>query len=107
MTGSANEAWGEVGEKFTSWGRKVADRYREAGPSGDADADADETERELKEAAKDLVDELGRGFSALGETLRDDQAKRELSDAVSAIGDAITATIEEAAGAIRSGGDKR
>lgn len=101
MTENAKQAWGEVGEKFTSWGRQVADRYRDTGSKGEADAA--ETERELKRAAKELVEELTRGFSALSETLRDDQAKRELSDAVSSIGDAITATVEETAGAIRSG----
>jgi hypothetical protein len=101
MTESAKEAWTEVGDKFASWGRQVVDRYH--GSTAD-ETDADETEREMKRAAKDLVDELARGFSALGDTLRDDQARAELTDAVSAIGDAITATVEETTHAIRSGG---
>ncbi len=101
MTENAKQAWSEVGEKFGSWGRRVADRYQGSGST--STADADEKERELKQAAKELVDQLGRGVSALGNTLRDDEAKRELTDAVSAIGDAITATVEETAGAIRSG----
>ena len=105
MTESAKEAWSEVGDKFASWGRRVSDRYREAG-SGET-ADADEAERELKRAAKDVMDELARGFSALGDTLRDDAAKQDFSDAVSAIGDAITATVDEATDAIRSGGGSK
>lgn len=100
MTKDAKQAWGDVGEKFSSWGRRVADRYHEKG-SAEPTA-ADDAERELKDAAKELIDELSRGVSALGDTFRDDQAKKELTDAVSAIGDAITATVNEATEAIRS-----
>jgi len=102
MTKDAKQAWGEVGDKFTSWGRRVADRYHAAG-SAEATA-ADDAEREMKHAAKELIEELSRGISALGDTFRDDQAKRDLTDAVSAIGDAITATVNEATEAIRSKG---
>ena len=102
MTESAKQAGGEVGDKFSSFGRRVADRDQEAGPA--EKADADEAERELKRAMKELFDELSRGVSAVGATFKDDQAKKELSEAVSAIGDAITATVTEATDAIRSKG---
>jgi hypothetical protein len=102
MPDSAKQAWGEVGERFSSWGRRLADRYHEKGST--EKSDADEAERELKRAAKDVLDELSRGMSALGDTFRDDQAKKELTDALSAIGDAITATVNEATDAIRSKG---
>lgn len=102
MTKDAKQAWGEVGDKFSSWGRRVADRYHAAG-SAEATA-ADDAEREMKRAAKELIEELSRGISALGDTFRDDQAKRDLTDAVSSIGDAITATVNEATEAIRSKG---
>ncbi len=85
MTENAKQAWGEVGEKFTSWGRQVADRYRGSGAKGN---------------------QLTRGFSALSDTFRDGEARHELTDAVSSIGDAITATVDETAGAIRSGSGK-
>jgi len=101
MTDSAKQAWNDVGERFSSWGHRVADRYKEAGP-GEA-AEAEEAQRELRRAAKEVIDELARGVSALGGTLRDDAANKELMDAVSAIGDAITATVNEASDAIRSG----
>lgn len=102
MTESAKQAWGEAGEKFSSWGRRLADRYHEASSEK---VDAVESERELKRAAKELVDELSKGVSALADTIRDDQAKKELSDALSAVGDAITATVNEATDAIRSKGN--
>lgn len=101
MTDSAKQAWSDVGERFSSWGHRVADRYKEAGP-GEA-AKAEEAQCELRRAAKEVIDELARGFSALSSTLRDDTANKELMDAVSAIGDAITATVNEASEGIRSG----
>jgi hypothetical protein len=104
MTDSAKDAWSDVGEKFSSWGRRVADRYQEAGSTGSATAE--ETEREFRRAAKELIDELSRGFSAVGKTLGDDQANQELGAAASAVGDAISATVNEASKAIRSGGSK-
>ncbi len=102
MTESAKQAWGEVGEKFSSFGRGVADRYHEAGSTGRTDAD--EADRELKRAMKELFDELSKGVSAVGATFKDDQAKKDLTEAVSALGDAITATVNEATEAIRSKG---
>lgn len=101
MTESAKQAWSEVGDKFSSFGRRVADRYREAGTDEAAESEA--SQRELQRAAKELIDELARGFSAIGGTIRDEEAKRDLGDAVSAIGDAITATVNEASEGIRSG----
>lgn len=101
MSDSAKDAWSEVGERFTTWGRGLADRYREAGSS--AEAEAAEAGSEMQRAAKGLVDELSRGVGALGETLRDEQAKRDLADAVSAIGDAITQTVNEATEGLRAG----
>jgi hypothetical protein len=103
MTESAKQAWGEVGEKFSSFGRRIADKYHEAGTA--ETTDADEAERELKRAMKELFDGLSKGVSAVGATLKDEEAKKDLSAAVNAIGDAITATVTEATEAIRSKGD--
>jgi len=101
MTESAKQAWSEVGDRFSSFGRRVADRYREAG--SDEAAESEASQRELQRVAKELVDELARGFSAIGATIRDEEAKRDLGNTVSAIGDAITATVNEASEGIRSG----
>jgi hypothetical protein len=96
MSDSAKDIWANVGERFSSWGRRVADRYKETG--GETPQD---TQRKLEEAAREVGDQLNRAFTALGETLRDDQAKQDLRDAVGAIGDAVTATVNEAGTAIR------
>ena len=99
MADDAKQAWSDVGEKFSSWGRRVADRYRETDTE---ERTTEERERELERAAKELVDELGRGVSAFADTVRDDEAKKELTDAFKAMGDAITATFDEVREGLRS-----
>jgi hypothetical protein len=97
MADSAKDAWTNVGERFSSWGRRVADRYKET-----AGADTpQETQRKLEEAARELSGQLNRAFTALGDTLRDEQAKQDLRKAVGSIGDAVAATVNEAGTAIR------
>jgi signal transduction histidine kinase len=100
MTDEAKQAWGEVGERFASWGRRVSDRYKE---SEHSEAETEETTKELQRAAREVIDGLSRGVTAVGGTLRDPQATEDLKAAVSALGDAITATVTEATDAIRSG----
>jgi prophage DNA circulation protein len=97
MADSAKDAWTNVGERFSSWGRRVADRYKETG----ATETPQETQRKLEEAARELGDQLNRAFTALGDTLRDEQAKQDLRKAVGAIRDAVAATVNEAGTAIR------
>jgi hypothetical protein len=99
MADSAKEAWNDVGESFAAWGRRVADRYKEAG--SDTGEAARESQRKLEEAAHELADQLNRAFTALGDTLRDDEAKKALRHAVGTIGDAVTVTVGEAGDAIR------
>jgi hypothetical protein len=99
MPDNAREAWNEVGERFSAWGRHVADRYAAMG-SVAADA-AQESQHKLEEAAHELSEQLNRAFAALGETLRDEQAKAELKDAVRAVGDAVAVTVTETGDAIR------
>ena len=57
--------------------------------------------------AQQLVRELGPGherlYRAFADTLRDERARKDLGEAVSAIGDAITATVDEATSGLRSG----
>jgi hypothetical protein len=93
------EAWNEVGERFASWGRRVADRYKES--SGAARESAQESQRKLEEAAHDITDALDRAFTALGDTIRDENAKSDLKDAVKALGDAVAVTVSDAGQQIR------
>lgn len=105
--GSAKDAWSDVTERFASWGRLVADRYREHPASGtgeggtNATSPADDASRRLDEAARDVGDQLTRVFTALGDTLRDAEAKAQLKDAVKALGDAVSLTVSETTEEIR------
>ena len=99
MTDDARQAWNEVGERFTSWGHHVAERYKEIGSV--AGETAHESQRKLEEGARELSEQLNRAFTALGDTLRDERAKTELKDAVRALADALAATVTETGEAIR------
>ena len=98
MSGT-QEAWSEVGERFAAWGKQVAERYKES--SGPAREAAKESQRKLEEAAHDITDVLDRAFTALGETIRDQNAKDDLKQAVKALGDAVAVTVSEAGEQVR------
>jgi len=98
MSGT-QDAWSEVGERFASWGKHVAERYKES--SGSAREAAKESQRKLEEAAHDITDVLDRAFTALGDTIRDQTAKDDLKAAVKALGDAVAVTVSEAGDQVR------
>ena len=98
---ATNDAWNQVGDRFASWGRHVAERYRES--SGTARESAQESERKLEDAARDITDALDRAFTALGDTIRDERAKEDLKQAVRALGDAVSVTVAETTERIRQG----
>ena len=99
MADNAKDAWNEVSDRFTSWGRMVADRYRER--QTDSGASSEETGRKLDEAARELSEQLNRAFTALGDTLRDAEAKDRLKDAVRSLGDAVSLTVNETTDELR------
>ena len=74
------------------------------GRGGAGRATVEGSQRKLEEAAREIGTEIGRAFAALGETISDDDAKQDLKRAVSAIGDAVTVTVNEAGKAVRSRG---
>src|SRR6266571_7830057 len=96
---NAKQAWNDVGERFSSLGRRLSGHYREAGGAGRATVEG--SQRKLEEAAREIGNEIGRAFTALGETISDDDAKKDLRRAVSSIGDAVTVTVSEAGKAVR------
>jgi actin-like ATPase involved in cell morphogenesis len=98
MSGT-NEAWNEVGERFASWGRHLAERYKDT--SGPVRESAQESQRKLEAAGRDITDALDRAFTALSDTIRDEQAKQDLKEAVRALGDAVSVTVTETTQRIR------
>jgi hypothetical protein len=104
MSGT-QDAWGEVGERFTSWGKLVAERYR--GASETTREAAQESQRKLDDAVRDVTDVLDRAFTALGDTIRDEHAKEDLKLAAKALGNALTVTVTEAGEQVRRAVSKR
>jgi hypothetical protein len=104
MSGT-QEAWSEVGERFASWGKLVAERYR--GASETTRDAAQESQRKLDDAVRDVTDVLDRAFSALGDTIRDEHAKEDLKLAAKALGDALAVTVTEAGEQVRKAVSKR
>jgi hypothetical protein len=100
MTDGSRQAWGEVGERFTSLGKRLAENYRAGGTD---ETSARESERKVEELVREIGNQLGRAFEAVDETVRDDEARRDLKGAFSALGAAISTSVDEAAGAMRGG----
>lgn len=99
MTDDAKQAWGQVGERFSALGKRIAEHYE---ASGDEREKA-ETEQALERAAKEIVAVLQRGAETVEKTFKDRDAGRDLTEAFNALGDAITATAHQTGDAIRSG----
>ena len=98
MGEDAKQAWSEVGERFSSLGKRLADNY--SAGSTDA-ASTKETQRKVEEVVREIGNQLGRALEALDETVRDEEARRDLKGAFSALGTAISSTVDETAGVIR------
>ena len=98
------QAWNEVGERFTSLGKRLADNYRAGGMQAPS---MKETQRSVEEVVKEIGNQLGRALEALDETVRDNEARKDLKGAFDALGSAISSSVDEAAGAIRGGGPKQ
>jgi hypothetical protein len=52
-------------------------------------------QKDLEDAAERLTEQLNRAFTALGDTIRDPEAKEDLTEAVKALGDAVSVTVAE------------
>ena len=97
MTDGSKQAWNDVAERFTSLGKRVAENYRSGGP----EPSPKQPQRGVEEVVREIGNQVGRAFEALDETVRDEDARRELRGAFNALGTALSATVDEATGAIR------
>ncbi len=100
MAGNTKDAWDEVGDRFAEWSRMLAERYKLRGEQ--LGANSLEDRRKLEEAVQGVTRQLDQAFTALGETLRDPEAKKSLGNAARAFGDAMSTTLSEAGDQIRS-----
>jgi hypothetical protein len=97
---SSKQAWEDVGERFSTFGRTVAEHYRQRGEERGAPP-TEEDRRKLEEAVETLTRQLDQAFTSLGDTLRDPEAKEELKQAARSVGSALTVTFTEVGQEVR------
>jgi hypothetical protein len=99
MAGSSKEAWDEVGERFATFGRALAARYKQL--EQERDATTEEDKRKIEEAFSTITRQLDQAFTSVGDTIRDPSAKDDLKQAARSVGDALTVTFQEVTDEIR------
>ena len=99
MAGNSKDAWNDVGEQFSAFGHRLAERYRSLGEEGGESAD--ESRRKFEEAVRSVTQQLDRTFTSLGDTLRDPAAKESLGRAMSSLGGALAVSFSEVGEEIR------
>ena len=90
--------WDDVGDRFTALGRKLKTHYDE---NAHTKPDAQPEQEKVHDALRQISDALDAGFTALGESLRDPAMRDDLKSAGNAIGDALTASLEDVKHAIK------
>ena len=94
---TSKDAWNEVGDRFTAVGKRLAGHYGERNDG----TSPKETQHKVEEVVREIGNQLGRALEAVDDTVRDDDARKDLKQAFNALGSAISSTVEDAATAIR------
>jgi hypothetical protein len=94
---ASKDAWNEVGDRFTAVGRRLAGHYG----TRNEGASPKDTQHKVEEIVREIGNQLGHALEAMDDTVRDDEARRDLKQALNALGSAISSTVEDAASAIR------
>ena len=102
MADESKQAWNEVGNRFSSVGKRLADRYQ--AKATDAEPSTSETQHKVEEVAREIGNQLDRALEALDETVRDPEARTDLKIAFGALGNAISVSVNEAAEAVKGRG---
>jgi len=95
----SKEKWDDVGDRFNALGRKLKTHYDANAGAGPEQENAHQAE--INGALRQIGDALEAGFTAIGESLRDTEMRDELKSAGVAIGDALTASLEDVKNAIK------
>jgi hypothetical protein len=82
-------AWDQVGERFTELGRRLKQQYDARAAFGD------DERAKVDDALQRLTTALDNAFTALGDTMRDDDVKAQLKDTANSFANAITTTFHE------------
>lgn len=100
MAESSKQAWEDVGERFASFGRMVAEHYKQRGEERGTPT-TEEDRRKLEEALATITRQLDQAFTSLGDTFRDPEAKDGLKQAARSVGDALAITFTEVGAEVR------
>lgn len=87
------DAWGKVGNEFTSLGARFKEHYRKA---------TSDDQAEVKKGLDAFSESLERAVDSLGKAIRDPEVRDDAKKAGNAIVDAIGASISELGEAISS-----
>lgn len=94
------KAWDEVGDGFTKLGRMISERYKSHG--GDEGARPGGAEESVvADALRRATEELDKAFTSLGDTLRDDEARKQMRETGTKLSDALRVTFTEVSDQIR------
>jgi hypothetical protein len=94
-------AWDEVGDGFTKLGRMISERYKGRGGEEEATRAGAAEDSAIADAIRRATDELDKAFTSLGDTLRDDEARRQMRETGTKLTDALKVTFTEVSGEIR------
>ena len=93
-------AWDEVGEGFAKFGRIISEQYRHLGEERASGPSAAE-EAGVADAVRRATDDLDRAFTALGGTMRDDEAREHMRETGRKLTDALKVTFAEVSQEVR------
>jgi hypothetical protein len=93
-------AWDEVGDGFSALGRMISERYRDQGGEEPSQPGTGQ-ESAVADAIRRATEELDKAFTSLGDTLRDDEARRQMRETGTKLSDALKVTFTEVSDEIR------
>jgi hypothetical protein len=89
-------AWDQVGERFTELGQRLKQQY-------DARAAFDDADRaKVDDALQKLTSALDSAFTAIGDTMRDEDVRSQLKETASSFANAVTTTFHELSDDLKS-----
>jgi hypothetical protein len=93
-------AWDEVGEGFAKLGRIISERHRQLGEES-ASGTSTPADASVADAIRRATDELDRAFTSLGDTLRDDEARKQVRDTGDKLSEALKVTLSAVSEEVR------
>jgi hypothetical protein len=87
-------AWDQVGDRFTELGRRLKQQYQARAAFGEGD-EAEEDSAKVDAVLQKLTNALDATFTAIGDTMRDDDVKAQLKETAASFANAVTTTFNE------------